>query len=69
MIISEKQIFKLMAIAHNYIELISLIQMEGIKMNYPDKLKEQAGAVLREIRNQQPEELKLVEKTDGYVNY
>lgn len=58
MIISDKQIMQLMDIAHHYIELISLIQMDGIQMNYPNEHKNGAQNLLCIIRKQQPNELK-----------
>ena len=61
MIISEKQIMKLISIVHQYVELISLIQMDGIKMNYPEEHKKYAIDLVHEINKQQSEELKEIQ--------
>lgn len=58
--ISEKQIYKLMDVAYHYIELIALIQMSDMHMNDPDTLQETTINLLREINNQQSEELKEI---------
>lgn len=61
MIISEKQIMQLMAVTNHYIELIALIQQEGINMDAPEHHQYQAIRLLRVISDQQSEELKVVE--------
>ncbi len=61
MIISEQQVMQLMSIANHYIELISLISMNEIKMNYPQEHQEIAVRLLATIKNQQCQELNEIE--------
>lgn len=61
MIISEKQIMKLIMFTMSHIELVGLVTSKGIKMNYSESICREATELLNNITRQQPEELKVIE--------
>lgn len=60
MIISEKQIMRLMTIAASYIEILGIINSMNIGMNFSKELVKNATNLLNEIAGQQSEELKEI---------
>ena len=66
MIISEKQIMQLIAFTHSYVSLIDLLVSNGISMNYPKEIKEEATNLINKIINQQSDETKSTNTKFGY---
>jgi len=61
MIISEKQILSLMAIADDYKNKIAIMIEKNMAYGDPKPLMKNIWELLLEIRNQQSEELKVIE--------
>lgn len=61
MIISEKQITKLIFTAHQFIEILSLLIQQNIELNNAEEIRSGIGNLLKHIIDQQSEELKVIE--------
>lgn len=61
MIISEKQIMQLIRVAEDYIEKIAIMISNNFAAGEPEKLMISIHKLLYDIREQQSEELKVIE--------
>lgn len=61
MIISEKQIMQLIKIAEDYVYKIAIMISNGTAYGEPEKLMLNINQLLYDIREQQSEELKVIE--------